>query len=81
MGGWMGGSSGCAWKGGTGNLCKTAVDCITAPAAHVPQFGEAVCKTVYKRPTDLTLKGDVPICCNLLVANVLDEGDAFLSGV
>lgn len=29
---------------------------------------------VYKRPTDLALHTDVPVCCNLLVANVLDEG-------
>ena len=29
---------------------------------------------VYKRPTDLKIKEDVPVCCNLLVANILDEG-------
>ena len=29
---------------------------------------------VYKRPTDLRLVEDVPICCNLLIAPILDEG-------
>lgn len=29
---------------------------------------------VYKRPTDLKAPADVPVCCNLLLANVLDEG-------
>ena len=29
---------------------------------------------VYKRPTDLNLLSDVPVCCNLLVANIFDEG-------
>lgn len=29
---------------------------------------------VYKRATDLKLKEDVPIVCNLLIANILDEG-------
>lgn len=30
-------------------------------------------QVVYKRPTELVLKGDVPICCNLLVADLLDD--------
>ncbi|GMH43344.1 hypothetical protein BSKO_11266 [Bryopsis sp. KO-2023] len=30
-------------------------------------------KVVYKRPTDLELKTDVPICCNLLICDILDE--------
>eukprot|EP00887_Chlorella_sp_A99_P001822 scaffold19.g1822.t1 len=38
------------------------------------QFSEEQFKVVYKRPTDLVLKDDVPICCNLLIANILDEG-------
>ena len=28
----------------------------------------------YKRPTDAKLGEDVPVCCNVLVANILDEG-------
>lgn len=38
------------------------------------QFTEERCNVVYKRPTDLRLGADVPVCCNLLVANILDEG-------
>lgn len=38
------------------------------------QFSEEAFKVVYKRPTDLTLIGDVPVCANLLIANILDEG-------
>ena len=29
---------------------------------------------LYKRPTDLNLKSDVKICCNLLVCEMFDEG-------
>jgi len=29
---------------------------------------------VYKRPTDLQLRADVPVACNLLVADVLEDG-------
>jgi hypothetical protein len=31
-------------------------------------------KVVYKRPTDLALVKDVPICCNVLIADMFDEG-------
>ena len=30
---------------------------------------------LYKRPTDLALHMDVPVCCNLLVCDILDEGE------
>ena len=29
---------------------------------------------IYKRPVDLKIKTDVPICCNVLVANLFDKG-------
>lgn len=29
---------------------------------------------VYKRPTDLALRADVPVVCNLLLADIVDEG-------
>ena len=32
---------------------------------------------LYKRPTDLGLLTDVPVCCNLLVCDILDEGELF----
>lgn len=35
--------------------------------------GEQV-KVLYKRPTDLALKADVPVVCNLLLADIMDEG-------
>ena len=38
------------------------------------QFHEDKFSVVYKRPTDLTLLSDVPVCCNLLIANIFDEG-------
>lgn len=41
-------------------------------------FAEDRFKVVYKRPTDLSLKQDVPILCNLLLCDVLDEGEALL---
>lgn len=31
-------------------------------------------KVVYKRPSDLALGKDVPICCNILLCDMLDEG-------
>lgn len=31
-------------------------------------------KVVYKRPTDLALIRDVPVVCNLLICNIMDEG-------
>ena len=34
---------------------------------------------LYKRPTDLTLKSDVKICCNLLVCDMFDEGASLMS--
>ncbi len=33
---------------------------------------------VYKRPTDLALRADVPVVCNLLLADIMDEGAALL---
>lgn len=38
------------------------------------QFTDDQARVVYKRPTDLRIKEDVPICCNLLIAPILDEG-------
>lgn len=38
------------------------------------QFTEEQFKVLYKRPTDLKLKEDLSVCCNLLIANILDEG-------
>ena len=38
------------------------------------QFEEERYKVMYKRPTDLALIADVPVCCNLIIANILDEG-------
>lgn len=29
---------------------------------------------LYKRPTDLALREDVPVVCNLLLADIMDEG-------
>ena len=37
-------------------------------------FDEDRFKVIYKRPTDLKLQTDVPILCNLLVCDILDEG-------
>lgn len=46
-------------------------------AAHLLplQFTDDQAQVVYKRPTDLRIKEDVPICCNLLIAPILDEGE------
>ncbi|PSC69443.1 arginine methyltransferase [Micractinium conductrix] len=38
------------------------------------EFTEEQFKVLYKRPTDLKLKEDLSVCCNLLIANILDEG-------
>ena len=46
----------------------------TCPHSHLVQFTEEQYKVVYKRPTDLRPQADVPICCNLVLANILDEG-------
>jgi protein arginine N-methyltransferase 7 len=40
-------------------------------ANGVPEERYAV---VYKRPTDLALLRDVPICANLLITDMFDEG-------
>lgn len=37
-------------------------------------FDDSKFKVVYKRPTDLLIKEDVPVCCNLVLANMFDEG-------
>ena len=37
-------------------------------------FQDEQYRVVYKRPTDLALKEDVPICCNVCVNELLDEG-------
>ncbi|KAL3131069.1 hypothetical protein ABBQ38_000384 [Trebouxia sp. C0009 RCD-2024] len=37
-------------------------------------FEEDRFKVIYKRPTDLKLQSDVPILCNLLLCDILDEG-------
>eukprot|EP00884_Botryococcus_braunii_P006992 jgi/Botrbrau1/16294/Bobra.0066s0063.1 len=31
-------------------------------------------KVLYKRPTDLALGTDVPVCCNILLCDMIDEG-------
>jgi hypothetical protein len=60
--------------------CRAVLLCAEVAAAnsrthqHCLQFTEDRFKVVYKRPTDLKLKEDVPVCCNLLVANIFDEG-------
>jgi len=54
---------------------------LLAPPLPLPlQFTEEQFKVMYKRPTDLRLKDDVPVCCNVLVANVLDEGERVQRG-
>lgn len=37
-------------------------------------FPEDMYKVIYKRPSDLSLKADVPVCCNILVCDMFDEG-------
>lgn len=50
-------------------LALACKDCLVAN-----EFPEERYKVLYKRPTDLKLKEDVPVCCNLLIANVMEEG-------
>ncbi len=38
------------------------------------EINEERYNVIYKRPTDLKIKEDVSVCCNLLIANILDEG-------
>lgn len=33
---------------------------------------------LYKRPSDLHLHQDVPICCNMLICDMFDEGGTML---
>ena len=44
------------------------------------QMDEESYSVVYKRPTDLRIKSDVPVCCNLLIANIFDK-DLLSSGI
>jgi hypothetical protein len=37
-------------------------------------FAEEQYKVIYKRPSDLAVKSDVPVCCNVLVCDMPDEG-------
>ncbi|KAI8104703.1 hypothetical protein M9434_003256 [Picochlorum sp. BPE23] len=37
------------------------------------EIDEDLYSIVYKRPTDLRIKTDVEICCNLLIANIFDK--------
>lgn len=37
------------------------------------EIDEDTYNIVYKRPVDLRIKSDVPVCCNLLVANIMDK--------
>ena len=37
-------------------------------------FSEEQYKVIYKRPSDLAVKSDVPVCCNVLVCDMPDEG-------
>ena len=37
-------------------------------------FSEEQCKVIYKRPSDLSIKADVPVCCNILICDMMDEG-------
>jgi hypothetical protein len=45
---------------------------VTPPC--LAQFSPERYTVLYKRPTDLKLRQDVPVCCNLLLANIFDEG-------
>ena len=38
------------------------------------KFPEELYKVIYKRPSDLSLKADVPVCCNILICDMFDEG-------
>ena len=37
-------------------------------------FSEAQYTVIYKRPSDLSIKADVPVCCNILICDMMDEG-------
>ncbi len=50
-------------------LSATAHDALTANG-----FDRRAFDVVYKRPTDLALLRDVPVVCNLLIADIMDEG-------
>ncbi len=43
-------------------------------ALHSNGFTDEQYKVIYKRPTDLALKTDVPVCCNILLCDMMDEG-------
>ncbi len=38
------------------------------------KFSEELYSVIYKRPSDLSLKADVPVCCNILICDMFDEG-------
>lgn len=38
------------------------------------KFSEELYNVIYKRPSDLALKADVPVCCNILICDMFDEG-------
>lgn len=38
------------------------------------QVSEESYRVIYKRPTDLKVKEDVEVCCNLLITNIFDKG-------
>jgi len=50
-------------------LSATAHDALTANG-----FDRRAFDVIYKRPTDLALLRDVPVVCNLLIADIMDEG-------
>ena len=58
-------------------LQPPSCNCSIVPST---QFTDDQARVIYKRPTDLRLKEDVPICCNLLVAPLLDEGESAGAG-
>lgn len=37
------------------------------------EIDEDAYNIVYKRPVDLRIKSDIPVCCNLLIANIIDK--------
>jgi len=48
------------------------MDSMTVQVAN--EFSEELYKVIYKRPSDLSLKADVPVCCNILICDTFDEG-------
>ena len=53
------------------NVC-----CAIAQEAVVANgFPSETFTVVYKRPTDLALIRDVPVVCNLLLCDIMDEGE------